>query len=126
MERIHAIEKDIQPSYNEIYEHTLIANIQPPINEESIEGLKDLITEELHRHKELDTVVLGLTRVINADKEDLLCLSKACREFRLLGARVGIYGVSPGIAVLITKSNIDLRIDAAGSDLHDIIQRLKE
>lgn len=108
----------------ETFGRFLILTLPRVINEDVILTAKASLTHQLYSNKETNAVVFGLAKVAHADRDDLEVLSKALSEIRLMGAQVGIFGLNPGLAVLIVRSKIDLELQAAGCDLEDIIHRL--
>lgn len=102
----------------------LIVNLVDNFHAEDIESLELVLLQELHQKPHLRGVLLNFNDVVTTDFHDLLRLSQLLKAIQLLGGRVGICGINPGLASVIIASGIDFRGEMIGSDLDDLLADL--
>jgi anti-anti-sigma regulatory factor len=102
----------------------LIINLADNFHAADIESLELVLLQELHQKPHLRGVLLNLNDVITTDYHDLMRLTQLLKAIQLLGGRVGICGINPGLASVIVASGIDFRGEVIGSDLDDLLAHL--
>ncbi|MFM8936159.1 MAG: STAS domain-containing protein [Vulcanococcus sp.] len=103
----------------------LLINLQDNFSESDIETLESLTLEQLSLEKRIRGILIDFTAVYSTDARDLRRLGQLIQAIRLLGRRIAICGINPGIAAVMIRSNIQLAYDLAGHDIDDILTQLK-
>lgn len=107
------------------YKSYIAVNLPDNFTESIIDVLEGKILDSLAANKKIKGVLLGMDAVTTTDLIDLQRLNAMLRSVAVMGAVVGIFGVTPGLAALITKTKISLCIQAAGHDLPDLLGKVK-
>jgi anti-anti-sigma regulatory factor len=107
------------------YKNYFTASLPENFSEEAIKSLEEDVLNSLATDKKIKGLLLGLDAVTTTDPIDLLRLKDMLSCIVLMGARTGIFGVNPGLAAVIIKTNISLPIQAAGHDLEDLLRKLQ-
>jgi hypothetical protein len=109
-----------------IVSNLLIANLEDNLHEKSIDQLETRLLTELKEQTGLRGVIFNCCNLITTDHDDLKRLSMLMDAVRLLGMEIGIYGVSPGLAVVIVASGVPFEKLKIGTDLDDILLILQK
>lgn len=104
----------------------LIANLEDNLYEKSIDQLETRLLNELKEQTKLRGVIFNCCNLITTDHQDLIRLSLLMATVRLLGVEIGMYGVSPGLAVVIVASGVSFEKVKIGADLDDILLVLEK
>jgi anti-anti-sigma regulatory factor len=102
----------------------LIVNLIDNFNAADIESLEMSLLQDLHQKSWLRGVLFNLNDVVSTDYHDLMRLSQLFKAIQLLGGRVGLCGISPGLASVIVAYDIDFHRGLIGSDLDDLLDHL--
>lgn len=102
----------------------LVVNLSDNLYTLELERLESILLQELHRRTALRGVLFNFIDVITTDIYDLLRLNQMLKAISLLGARVGICGINPGLATVIVASGIELHSAMIGSDLDDLLAHI--
>lgn len=102
----------------------LVINLPDNFDEEGIETIEGSILGELSINKKTKGVLIGLDAVTTTDPRDLQRLKEMMASIALMGGKIGIFGINPGLAAVVIKSNLSLPIQAAGHDMEDLLMRL--
>lgn len=104
----------------------LLANLEDNLHEQGIEELETCLLYELKKQASLRGVILNCCNLLTTDHQDLKRLSLLITTIRLMGADIGIYGISPGLAVIIVASGVKLDKVEIGADLDDLLGKLQK
>lgn len=104
----------------------LIANLEDNLYEKSIDQLETRLLNELKEQTKLRGVIFNCCNLITTDHQDLIRLSLLMATVRLLGVEIGVYGISPGLAVVIVASGVSFEKVKIGADLDDILLILEK
>lgn len=102
----------------------IVINLPDNFDEEAIETIESSILGELAINKKTKGVLIGLDAVTTTDPRDLQRLKDMMAAIALMGGKIGIFGINPGLAAVVIKSNLSLPIQAAGHDMEDLLKRL--
>lgn len=106
------------------FKEYLVINLPDNFDEEGIETIESSILGELSINKKTKGVLIGLDAVTTTDPRDLQRLKEMMAAIALMGGKIGIFGINPGLAAVVIKSNLSLPIQAAGHDMEDLLMRL--
>lgn len=109
-----------------VVKNFLIANLEDNLYEKSIDQLETRLLNELKEQTKLRGVIFNCCNLITTDHQDLIRLSLLMATVRLLGVEIGMYGVSPGLAVVIVASGVSFEKVKIGADLDDILLVLEK
>jgi anti-anti-sigma regulatory factor len=104
---------------------SLVVNLVNNVDCHDIEVIEDKILSKLVKNRAIKCVIVGMAGLQTADPEDLARLAESLSAFRLLGAKIGLCGINPGIAAIMIRNEIDLPYDTAGHDLDHVLENLK-
>lgn len=103
----------------------IVTNLPNNFDEDILEAIESSILNELSTNKKIKGVLIGLETVTTTDPHDLHRLKDMMAAISLMGGRIGIFGINPGLAAVVIKSNLSLPVQAAGHDMEDLLKRLR-
>lgn len=103
----------------------VVINLPGNIDYEDIEEIENAVLDLLSSNKKINGVVVGMGGLQATDYDDLNRLAGALSAFRLLGARIGLCGINPGLAAIIIRTGIELPHDATGHDLDHVLEQMR-
>lgn len=93
-------------------------------DEHDIEVLESRVLHALFNDRRLRGALFNCSDITTSDGPDLLRLQGMLKAIRLVGGRVGICGINPGLAMLIIRTGLKLEGITIAADLDDLIKRL--
>lgn len=102
----------------------IVVSLPNNFDNDVIDTIESNILDELSRNKKTRGVLVGLETVTTTDPHDLSRLKDMMAAIALMGGRIGIFGINPGLAAVVIKSNLSLPIQAAGHDMEDLLKQL--
>jgi len=103
---------------------TLIAKLPNNFDSQLLQAISSEILQTVSTNKEINSVVFDLSNITTIDRFDLNALHDVMKAVKLVGARIGLCSIGPGIAALIVNSGIHLPHQAAGHDIQDTMDLL--
>jgi hypothetical protein len=116
----------VQSSPFSLINNFLLANLEDNLHEQGIDELETRLLCELNKQAGLRGVIFNCCNLLTTDHHDLKRLSLLIAAIRLMGVDIGIYGVSPGLAVMIVASGVKLDKVEIGADLDDLLVNLQK
>lgn len=110
-------------SLSSIRDH-LIVRLPDNFDEHILASLEEEVLNRLSLNKRIRGVIIDCDGVQSTDADDLSRLQNCLLAVRLLGRRVALCGVNPGVAAVIVRSGQDLHRDLVGQDINDVLQRI--
>ena len=107
-----------------ILRQTLVAKLPNNFDHVTLDTISSQILQEVSRVKRIKSVIFDMADVTTVDQLDLNALLDTMKAVRLIGARIGLCSISPGVSALIVKSGLQLPYQAAGHDIEDIISKI--
>lgn len=107
-----------------IFKGYIVVSLPNNFDNDVIDTIESNILDELSRNKKTRGVLVGLETVTTTDPHDLRRLKDMMAAIALMGGRIGIFGINPGLAAVVIKSNLSLPIQAAGHDMEDLLKQL--
>jgi len=107
-----------------ILRQTLVAKLPNNFDQVTLDTISSQILEEVTRVKRIKSVIFDMADVTTVDRLDLNALLKTMKAVRLIGARIGLCSINPGVSALIVKSGLRLPYQAAGHDIEDTMSRM--
>lgn len=102
----------------------LVVDLPSNVDCYDIEAIESLVFSKLVENKSIKAVIIGMDSVKITDPKDLTRLAEALSAFRLLGKKIGLCGINPGIAAIMIRTGIELPHDATGYDLDHVFENM--
>jgi len=102
----------------------LVAPLADNFHAGDLSLLEDGLLHVLKDQRRLSGVIFNFNAVVTTDRQDLQRFEVMLRAIRLLGCRIGICGINPGLAAVMIGSGIDFQGYVIGSDLDDLFTQL--
>ena len=103
---------------------TIVAQLIDNFDQEDLEALETRLLAKLVEQRNLKGVVFNLNEVSTSDRFDLERLQAIFMAIKLVGGRVGLCGITPGLAAVIVNAGLDFQRETIGYDLEDLITDL--
>lgn len=116
----------LQSSPFSLINNFILANLEDNLYEQEIDELETRLLYELKKRSRLRGVIFNCCNLLTTDHQDLKRLSLLIAAIGLMGVDIGIYGVSPGLAVMIVATGIKLDKVEIGADLDDLLVNLQK
>ena len=100
----------------------VIVNIPDNFNQDDIDAWEESVLSQLSSSPEITGVIVDLSALRSTDVSDLERLNQMLECVHLLGRRVALAGISPGLAALMVHSRVELFHDRIGCDIDDILE----
>jgi anti-anti-sigma regulatory factor len=110
-------------SLGSIRDH-LIVTLPDNFDSHDLMVLEEQLLDRLSRNKHIRGVIIDFANVQSTDADDLSRLQSCLLAVRLLGRRVYLCGINPGVAAVIIRSGQELHRDLVGRDIDDVLQRI--
>lgn len=104
--------------------HSLIAALPTNLDQHSISMVEESVLRELGRNKMLNRVVVNFEAVQSSDLSDLDRLQGMLLAIKLLGRKVVLCGISPGMAGLIIQCGVSLHHNAICLDIDSALEQV--
>jgi len=111
--------------FNSVQKH-LIVPLPNNFDGNDIEELEEQILTSLNANKATRGVIMDFAAVQSTDPRDLERLNDCLRAIRLLGRRIALCGINPGVAAVVIRSGLDLHRQQVGIDIDDVLQSLND
>lgn len=82
-----------------------------------------LLTLLCNRH-EIKGVIFSCNEVETTDYHDLLRFRDMLKSVKLIGARIGLCCINPGLASVMVTTNLNFEKEIIGSDIDDLLDSL--
>ena len=112
-----------QSSLSSIRDHVII-NLPDNFDDHDLTALEEQLLNRLSLNKRIRGVIIDFANVQSTDEDDLSRLQNCLLAVRLLGRRVALCGINPGVAAVIIRSGQDLHRDLVGQDINDVLQKV--
>lgn len=109
-----------------IIKNYVLAHLADNFAEIDLNILESRLLNTLCDQRTLLGVIIDFSEVITTDREDLHRLARMLVAIKLLGVRVGLCGINPGIAALIVSTRVSLDGEIIGSDIDDVLIQLED
>jgi anti-anti-sigma regulatory factor len=112
-----------QSSLSTIREH-LVVSLPDNFDDHDLTALEEQVLDRLSLNKRIRGVIIDFASVQSTDADDLNRLQNCLLAVRLLGRKVALCGINPGVAAVIIRSGQDLHRDLVGQDINDVLQKV--
>lgn len=102
----------------------VVAHLMDNFDEREVNNLESRLLATLSRDRQLQGVIFDFSEVITTDPQDLSQLQAVFCTIRLLGGRIGLCGINPGLAAVIVSARLNFQREVIGSDLDDVTSNL--
>lgn len=103
-----------------IIRNALVVHLVDNFDSSDMDELETRLLDTLCRDKHLRGVIFNFSEVSTTDPHDLRRLESILMAVKLVGSRIGLCGINPGLAAVIVHAGINLQRETIGSDLDDI------
>jgi anti-anti-sigma regulatory factor len=86
-----------------------------------VESLEARVLDALCENRQLRGVIFNCSEVVTTDGHDLQRLEAMFQAIRLVGGKVGLCGINPGLAMLIIRSGLNFEREAVAANLDDLM-----
>lgn len=107
-----------------IIDHFIVAHLIDNFDQSDLEVLENRLLTNLCAQRSLRGVIFNFNEVITTDRIDLERLQSIFTAVRLIGARVGLCGINPGLATVIVSAGLDFQRETIGLELEDLMPAL--
>lgn len=114
-----------QSSFNSVRQHLIVA-LPNNFDADDLAELEERVLESLSANKRIRGVIVDFAAVHSTDPADLERLNDCLRAVRLLGRRVALCGINPGVAAVVVRSGLHLHRERVGVDIDDVLQSLND
>lgn len=104
--------------------HFIVAHLIDNFDQADLEILENRLLTTLCKQRSLRGVVFNFNEVITTDRIDLERLQSIFTAIRLIGGRVGLCGINPGLATVIVSAGLDFQRETIGLELDDLMPAL--
>ena len=111
--------------FNRVRKHLIVA-LPNNFDADDLEELEEQILTSLNANKATRGVIMDFAAVQSTDPRDLERLNDCLWAIRLLGRRVALCGINPGVAAVVIRSGLDLHRQQVGIDIDDVLQSLND
>lgn len=98
----------------------VVAHLMDNFDEAEINALESRLLTTLSEQRRLRGVIFSFSEVITTDPQDLSRLQAVFTAIKLLGGRVGLCGINPGLAAVIVTADLTFHREVIGVDLDDV------
>jgi anti-anti-sigma regulatory factor len=102
----------------------LVVSLPDNFDDHDLSALEEQVLDLLSVNKRIRGVIIDFASVQSTDADDLNRLQNCLLAVRLLGRRVALCGINPGVAAVIIRSGQDLHRDLVGQDISDVLQKV--
>jgi anti-anti-sigma regulatory factor len=102
----------------------LVLPLPDNFDDQDLIVLEEQVLGILGANKRIRGVIVDFASVQSTDAEDLKRLQNCLLAVRLLGRRVALCGINPGVAAVIIRSGLDLHRDFVGQDIDAVLQEI--
>ncbi len=102
----------------------VVAHLMDNFDDAEINSLESRLLAMLSDNRHLQGVIFNFSEVMTTDPQDLSHLQAVFTAIKLLGGRIGLCGINPGLAAVIVSAQLDFQREVIGSDLDDVTASL--
>jgi len=102
----------------------VVAHMVDNFDHSDLEALETRLLEALSKQRKLQGVIFNFSEVLTTDRHDLQRLQSVFTAIKLMGGRVGLCGINPGLASVIVNAGMDFQHEMIGLELADLMPSL--
>lgn len=103
-----------------ILRHVVVAHLIDNFDALELDALETKLLHLLSTNRKLRGVIFNFSEVVTTDPHDLRRLQSIFMAIKLLGGRIGLCGINPGLAAVIVAAKLDFQREAIGVDVDDV------
>lgn len=107
-----------------IIDRFVVAHLTDNFDAAELASLETKLLSRLCEDRKLRGVLFSFNEVTTTDPLDLERLQTIFAAVRLVGGRVGLYGINPGLAAVIVGAGLDFQRERIGLDLDALLATL--
>jgi len=107
-----------------IVKQFVVAHLMDNFDEAEIDILESRLLTILSENRHLRGVIFSFSEVVTTDPLDLERLQAVFTAIKLLGGRIGLCGINPGLAAVIVMAQLTFHREVIGADLDDVTAAL--
>ena len=107
-----------------IVKQFVVAHLMDNFDEAEINVLESRLLTILSENRRLRGVIFSFSEVLTTDPRDLERLQAVFTAIKLLGGRIGLCGINPGLAAVIVMAQLTFHREVIGADLDDVTAAL--
>lgn len=101
--------------------HLIVAHLIDNFDQSDLDLLETRLLTTLSGQRNLKGVVFNFNEVSTTDRFDLERLQAMFTAVKLIGGRVGLCGINPGLATVIVNAGLDFQRETIGLELEDLM-----
>lgn len=102
----------------------VVVQLMDNFDQQDLDHLEDRILQQLCLSRHLRGVIFNFNEVQTTDLHDLQRLHALLKTIRLVGCRIGLCGINPGLAIVMACSGLSFGNERIGSGIDDLIDVL--
>ena len=114
---------NLRNSLSNIRDH-LVLTLPDNFDNHVLSILEEQVLDQLNLRKKIRGVIVDFINVQTTDGDDLRRLQNCLLAVRLLGRRVTLCGINPGVAAVIIRTGQDLHRDLMALDIDVALQQI--
>lgn len=93
-------------------------------DQQDLEVLEHRILQQLCEGRRLRGIILNFNEVQTTDLQDLQRLHALLQAIHLVGCRVGLCGINPGLAIMMARSGLPFRQERIAAGIDELLDAL--
>lgn len=89
-----------------------------------LEDLENRLLTLLAKRQKIQGVIFACNEVVTTDHHDLRRLKDMFKSIKLVGGRIGLCCINPGLAAVMVTSNLSFEKEVIGSEIDDLLDCL--
>lgn len=89
-----------------------------------LDALEKRLLTLLCKRREIRGVIFSFNEVLTTDHHDLQKLNQVLMCIKLVGGRIGLCCINPGLAAVMVTSNLTFHQETIGSEIDDLLDSL--
>lgn len=85
-----------------------------------LDALEARLLALISENRQVHGVIFNFSEVITTDAHDLRRLQMIFMAIKLVGGRIGLCGINPGLAAVIVAAKLDFQREVIGTDIDDV------
>ena len=107
-----------------VVDRFIVAHLVDNFDASDLDSLESRLLNRLCENRSLRGVIFNFNEVITTDPLDLERLQAIFVAIRLVGGRVGLCGINPGLAMVIVSAGLNFQREHIGIDLDALLPSL--
>lgn len=107
-----------------VIRHHLVAHLVDNFDHRELDQLESRLLDALCSRRELKGVIFNFSEVVTTDPLDLKRLNELFSTIKLTGGKIGLCGISPGLATVMVGTDLNFQRLLIGADLDDLLSQL--